>query len=140
MVWLPWCLLWLFGLHAAIDCVCTLLCLFVTLQQQNRVTHFLATMYPSIFLEEAASPRLARFMMYWVAAMSLVRALTVCVPTPELFAAVGIMYVLEALVAEYEGFTAQSIHQETARSISLFSLTIALLSVVVCLSEWWIGT
>ena len=114
-------------LHVLLDCMCTLCCLFPGLFRQP----YLATLYVSIFRETVNNENatLGRVMAYWAAAMSLVRALALLFLSIDLFVAVIVMYVLEGLVAEYEGFSSSTIKRKTARLISCFSFGFALLIV-----------
>ena len=133
-VWqtLQW-LLWLvMGMHALIDCLCTLCSLFPV-----RFPHPLfATLYASVFenVIHSENATLGRVMVYWASAMSLTRVLALCFRIPEMFCLVALMYFLEGLVAEYEGFSANTIHESTARTISMcsFSFSIAIL-LVLCI-------
>ena len=111
--------------HSAADCACTLCCLFPA----QFANPYLATMYVSIFRETInyENAALSRVTVYWAAAMSLVRALALWFQTVELFWAVVIMYVLEGLVAQYEGFNTGTIKRKTARLITLFSFGFAFL-------------
>ena len=112
------------ALHTILDCACVLCCLF----PRHFPDPYLATLYVSVFRESINSENetLARVMVYWAAAMALVRLLALFFLSFDLLMAVAMMYALEGLVAEYEGFTSGTIKRKTARLISCFSLAFAL--------------
>jgi hypothetical protein len=116
-----WGLLVIIGVHAALDCVCTVCCLFPLKNE------LFATLYVSVFRDAINSENgaLRRVMVYWASAMSLTRVMALCFRIPELYCTVAVMYLLEALVAEYEGFSAGTIQRRTARSISMLSFNIS---------------
>ena len=121
-------MLLVYSTHACIDCACTICCLFPDL-----VSHpYLATMYSSIFKDVVNSEHvvLTRVLVYWAAAMSLVRALALVFRSFELCVCVCLMYVLEGLVAEYEGFSSCTVPPKTARMISSISFFLALMTLV----------
>ena len=123
--------LMIISLHVILDFICALCCLF----PHYFAWPYAATLYVSIFRETLNNENaaLSRALVYWAAAMSLVRLLALVFLSFDLFAAVVLMYVLEGLVAEYEGFTAGTIKHRTARLISLFSFGIALvITVLLC--------
>ena len=124
--WWVIAILCFFGAHALFDCLCTVCTLF----PQLRVTGWFATAYPSIVCERYSQqdPMMPRLFMYWVSAMSLVRVIAVCVPCTLTCLSVSVMYVLEGLVAEYEGYTALCVHATVARAISVFSFSMSLLA------------
>jgi hypothetical protein len=130
---LQW-LLWLvMGSHALIDCLCTLCSLF-PLYFPNTL---FATLYASVFQDviNSENATLGRVMVYWASAMSLTRVLALCFRLPEMFCLVALMYFLEGLVAEYEGYSANTIQQGTARTISLcsFGFSVAIL-LILCIA------
>ena len=90
-------------------------------------------MYPSIFRDAINSEHstLARIIVYWVAAMSLVRVFALIFQNAGFYMCVSVMYLLEGLVAEYEGFTSCTIPAGTARLISSFSFCMSLVLVVL---------
>ena len=122
-----WFVLLLISCHIILDFACTVCCLF------GDRTSFLATLYVSVFRSAVDSENgtLSRVMIYWTASMSLVRLMAVGFRTTELFCAVAVLYCLEALVAEYEGFSSGTINRRTARTISLLSFGLSLTVLVV---------
>jgi hypothetical protein len=100
---------------------------------------YLASAYSSAYgdalnREHAA---LGRALVYWASAMSLVRVVALLLfPNDALLVCVAIMYLLEGLVAEYEGFTTGAISQETARIISRFSFGVCWLLAVFGTLGW----
>jgi hypothetical protein len=118
---MQWGLLCAMAVHAALDCVCTVCCLF------HLKSELFATLYVSVFRDAINSEHAAlqRVMVYWASAMSLTRVMALCFRIPELYCTVAVMYLLEALVAEYEGFSAGTIQRRTARSISILSFNIS---------------
>jgi hypothetical protein len=125
-----WAILSFFVLHAALDCACTLCCLF---PHRFPNSSYLGMLYVSVFRDtiNCENATLARAMVYWAASMSLVRVIAVYFRSPELYLAVAVFYFLEGLVAEYEGFSAGTIKRRTARLVSLFSFGFAVLVLVV---------
>ena len=125
-----WFLFFFISCHVLLDIVCTVCCLW-----GNQLS-FWATLYVSIFRDpiDNENETLMRVMVYWTGSMSLVRLLAVVLQTYELFCAVSVLYALEALVAEFEGFGTGTVTRRTARMISLlsFALSFAIL-IVMCI-------
>ena len=71
-------------------------------------------------------PVLRRFLAYWVAAMSLPRAVALALApiSPAVFAFVAIAYTLEALVFEFEGTIGGSVSRTRARISAGVSLVL----------------
>ena len=115
---------WIIFLHIFLDAACLLCCLF----PERFPYPYFGLLYVSIFWEtvNCENAALARTMVYWAAAMSLVRVLALVFASFELLAVVAAMYVLEGLVAAYEGFYCNTIKHKTARLISFFSFAFAL--------------
>jgi hypothetical protein len=93
-------------------------------------------LYPSIFKESILEEHpaiLSRILMYWIAAMSLTRLMAVCWTCAPTLITVAIMYALEALAIEYEGFTFHTAKSEYARKVSLFSLGMCIISCVMAI-------
>ena len=85
-----------------------------------------------IFDEDKEHSTLRRVMAYWVAAMSLVRALLVLMPCCELFYAVGVMYVLETLAFTYESGM-RTVCKQKARIVCYVSIGFSL-------AAFWAGS
>ena len=112
--------------HAVLDCICTLCCLF----PYTFSCPYLASMYSSMYMHshDGEHLALARALVYWASAMSLVRVMALIFwPCYPLLLCVSIMYILEALAFEYEGYTAQTVTPGKARMVSRFSFLISLL-------------
>lgn len=95
----------LIGIHACIDAVHTVSVLFPHCAPPRM--RDIDRLYISLFVDEAIAddddePLLRRILCYWVAAMSLVRALAFAAPTPSNFQFVACMYALEGLALMYE--------------------------------------
>ena len=134
-------------IHSSIDCLCTLATLFprlIIMIEKWKIKYvFFNELYPSIFKQiiddsnmttadlplpppqtknpHAITTTSICFLIYWVAAMGLTRAAAGVFPHKHTLCIAGIMYILEALVAEYEGFTTQTIPAKTARVMSIAS-------------------
>ena len=92
------------------------------------------TLYEQMFIfdEDKEHSTLRRVMAYWVAAMSLVRALLVLMPCCELFYAVGVMYVLETLAFTYESGM-RTVCKQKARIVCYVSIGFSL-------AAFWAGS
>jgi len=117
--------------HTVLDCLCTVCCLFFDSRS------YIATLYVSVFrsVVDSENTTLSRCMVYWAASMSLVRLVAIGFRTTELFCAVAVLYCLEGLVAEYEGFSSGTINRRTARTISIFSFGLSL-TVLIVMCIW----
>jgi len=115
-------------MHALLDCACTLACLFPSVFPSP----FLASLYVSVFRDAINYEHvvLTRVIVYWAAAMSLVRVGCFFFPIPECFCLAALMYWLEGLVAEYEGFSTGTIPRKTARTVSVLSFGFSVLLLV----------
>jgi len=93
-------------------------------------------LYPSLFKDpilEEHPAILSRILMYWIAAMGLTRLMAVCWTCAPTLITVAIMYALEALAIEYEGFTFQTTKSEYARKVSLFSFGMCIVSCLMAI-------
>ena len=124
-------LLAVFGAHALFDCLCTLATLFLHTQQAwacvdrlcGSFWESLAMAYPRMLLRERCGREddlSRRLLAYYVASMSLARVAAVCAPCPPTFFCVAGVYALQALAAEYEGFSVCAAPPHTARIITCF--------------------
>ena len=83
----------------------------------------LLDIYFLLFVDSAGSvsePMFVRVFMYWMAAMSLTRVIAVGWPCASTLITVAVMYLLEALAIEFEGFTHKTVRPDYARKFSLF--------------------
>jgi hypothetical protein len=93
-------------------------------------------LYPSLFKDpilEEHPAILSRILMYWIAAMGLTRLMAICWTCAPTLITVAIMYALEALAIEYEGFTFQTAKSEYARKVSLFSFGMCIVSCLMAI-------
>ena len=127
-----------YGAHASIDAVHVLCVLFPPCMQRclgEPYTALAADLYTSLYEADADREHagLRRVMAYWIAAMSLVRALAGLYAHTNtcLLLAVVVMYALEALAFEYEAFTAHAIAPRLGRAASLFSVGMAIATLFV---------
>jgi hypothetical protein len=88
----------------------------------------LLELYYLLFIDSVSDIFFMRVFMYWVAAMSLSRAVALCWPCTPTLITVAVMYLLEALAVEFEGFTHKTVRPEYARKFSLFCLGMCLFS------------
>ena len=99
--------------------------------KSRQVMAMILGLYPSLFKDpilEEHPAILSRVLMYWIAAMSLTRLMAVCWTCAPTLITFAIMYALEALAIEYEGFTFQTAKSEYARKVSLFSFGMCVIS------------
>jgi len=88
-----------------------------------------------VYIENVKIELINRFLIYWIAAMSLVRVMVVLMPGVQTLSTVALMYVLEGLAVEYEGFTTRTMDQKTARMVSFFSFTVSSFCFVLVCSK-----
>lgn len=131
----PWLLRLVLGLHAAIDALHTVAVLFPL--WVPRWARGASNTYFSLFMDawldgeestpmaEAHQLLMRRALCYWVAAMSLPRALACARPAADLYAVVSCMYVLEALALMYE-LGQRTVVRSQARMAVFISLGMAL--------------
>jgi len=93
-------------------------------------------LYDSIFLEGQALCKTGkRYMVYWIAALGIVRVVAIATLDFQMYILVAIFYLLECLVFEYEGFTAKTMVPEKARFMSCISFA---LFVNTCVFLLWL--
>ena len=92
--------------------------------------------YPSLVSDmySRQDVMMPRLFVYWVSAMSLVRLIAVCTLSSATYLSVAVMYALEGLVAEYEGYTMLTMYATHARVISVFSFSMSLMSTAAAVS------
>jgi hypothetical protein len=93
----------------------------------------LYNLYPSIFNDISLRQEpeiLKRITIYWVSSMSLIRLIAVYWPCAQTILCVSVMYLLEALVAELEGFTFKSVIPSQAKLVSVFSFGMSVVSIL----------
>lgn len=96
----------------------------------------LLDVYHSLFVDSAirdSEPIFMRVFMYWMAAMSLVRVMALVWPCTPTLITVAIMYLLEALSVEFEGFTHKTVKADYARRFSLFCAAMSLFSFLLAI-------
>jgi len=97
------------------------------------IRNVLYNLYPSIFNDISLRQEpeiLKRLMIYWISSMSLIRLIAVYWPCTQTILCVSVMYLLEALVAEFEGFTFKSIIPSQAKLVSVFSFGMSAVSIL----------
>jgi hypothetical protein len=131
-----------FSTHAILDAMCVVCVLFPT-TTERWLGDFCASgaseLYTWIFVDEEdrSNPTLRRFVVYWVAAMSLVRAfaivLTVTAVTSNhaYYYFITLVYWLEALAFEYECTLGASMRRTTARIAAGASLVLGGLALAI---------
>ena len=135
-------MLGLFSAHSLFDCLCTVSTLFLyTSQSVWWGAETLALFYPrlllftddgqSLSITKAYDPLLARTFIYYVACMSLVRVVAVCMPGPGTCACVAVMYAMQALAAEYEGFSAKTSPPHACRVICYLCTVMSICSALL---------
>lgn len=120
-----------FALHAIFDCICTICTLFAhTGRLPIPGAAWFADFYPKLFDEEFVKDNhfIARLIIYYVASASLTRLVMVCIPCTGTYVCVTVLYGLQALSMEYEGFTGRSLPASNARLISCICSCLALCS------------
>lgn len=95
---------------------------------------FLLKLYPSLFREEYTMTSTEnRYLLFWLACISMVRLFTVFQPTLILFILMSVLYIFQYLVFEYEGFTAKTMHPRKARIMSISSAVMSVLTIFLTL-------
>jgi len=98
--------------------------------------NYIFQLYDSIFLDGQSLCKTGkRYMVYWVAAMGIARVLALVTFDFQLYLLIAIFYLLEALVFEYEGFSAKILVPHKARFMSCFSFA---LFVNTCVFLLWL--
>lgn len=135
---LPWSVLTtlrvIFAVHAAIDAASLLAILFPSALLALRC---FSEVNVAFFVDDAhaSHPLLRRVFAYWTGSMSLARVAAAAAPTFETFSVVAMMYVMEMLAFEYEGFTAQTVVARKARTVSMIA---GMLAVATMLASNWL--
>jgi hypothetical protein len=93
----------------------------------------LLDIYYLLFVDSASEPIFMRVFMYWVAAMSLTRVMVLVWPCVPTLITVAVMYLLEALAIEFEGFTHKTVKHDYARKFSMFCLVMSLFSFLLAI-------
>jgi len=117
-----------FAAHACLDAghvLCVLFPRTMTRALGEPWTDTLGSLYASTLTydDDRSNPVLRRFLAYWVASMSLARALALCLMAraPAVLGFVAMAYFLEALVFEFEGTVGGTVGQTRARIVALTS-------------------
>ena len=74
-----------------------------------------------------------RYFMYSISSISIVRFFSILEMKCHSFCIVSFLYFYEALIFEYEGFTAKSMHLERARFMSIYSYLMCICSFLLCI-------
>jgi hypothetical protein len=164
MAWLYFVVLAIYIIHSFIDFVCSIAVLFCVeyieihteadlSENSSAVTNnnttnkndsginiwknWIRELYPSMFKPpgiEVYPPIFCRVLMYWIAAMSLVRVVAICWTCTPTLITVAVMYAFEALAIEYEGSTFHTARSEYARKASLFSIGMCIISCLMAIA------
>jgi hypothetical protein len=125
----------IFGVHASLDMLSLLSVLFP--KSPSALLHRIANLNVAFFIDDAHRDHalLRRVFAYWTGSMSLARLVAIAAPSFDTFSVVCLMYLMEALAFEYEGFTAQTVIAHRARMVSLVS---GLIAIATLLSANWL--
>lgn len=128
----------IYGAHAAFDCICTVCALFGhsdAVPLPSSAVVWFGGFYARVFEDETVQQGhlVARLVVYYAAATSLARVVMICAPSSGTCACVTIMYCLQALSVEYEGYTGRSIEVRRARTASLWLAFMAACSLLMTL-------
>jgi len=85
---------------------------------------------PDVFVMNKVRGRL---FLYFMSSVSIVRVCALIHLTCGYFKLLSILYLFEALVFEYEGFTAKSLVQRHARVMSVYSGAMSFFSLLLCM-------